>query len=150
MARVIEAEVPYRDVVAPAAKSPAYQAYQVLHVAFTIAPVIAGLDKFAHLLVDWDQYLAPQIAALLPLPAHSFMLIVGVVEIVAGLIVALKPKIGAWIVALWLAGIIVNLLLSGMWLDVALRDLGLCLGAIALARLSLDFDRRRGQVVVTP
>ncbi len=114
---------------------PAYQAYRILHVAFVAAPVIAGVDKFLQLLVNWDKYLAPQVAALLPVDAHGFMLAVGVIEILAGLMVAFKPRIGAYVVALWLLGIIVNLLLTGYY-DIALRDFGLALGALALARLS--------------
>ncbi len=118
---------------------PAYQAYQILHVAFVAAPVIAGADKFLHLLVNWDKYLAPQVAALLPVSAHAFMLAVGAIEIIAGLLVAFKPRIGAYVVALWLLGIIVNLLLTGYY-DIALRDFGLLLGALALGRLSAEYD----------
>lgn len=134
-----------RDAVVASRRSPAYQAYQVLHVAFVVAPVIAGLDKFANILTHWDKYLAPAIADILPFRAHAFMLLVGVVEICAGLVVALKPRIGAYVVAAWLVGIIVNLLMLGAYFDVALRDLGLCLGAIALARLSVDFDPLGGE-----
>ncbi len=118
----------------------AYQAYQILHVAFIVAPIVAGADKFFHLLVDWDQYLAPTIASALPLNGHNFMLIVGVVEVVAGLVVAFRPRVGAYIVALWLWGIIVNLLLVPGYFDIALRDFGLSLAALALARLSVRFD----------
>jgi hypothetical protein len=121
---------------------PAYQAYQLLHVAFVAAPVIAGLDKFAQLLTNWDQYLAPQMQSILGANTHTFMLVVGVVEVIAGLIVALKPKIGAYIVGAWLAAIIVNLLLTGKYYDIALRDFGLFLGAIALGRLSMTFDHQ--------
>ena len=117
-----------------------YQAYQILHVAFIVAPILAGADKFFHLLVDWDQYLAPTIANLLPVPSNDFMLFVGVVEIIAGLIVMFKPRVGASIVTLWLWGIIVNLLLVPGYFDIALRDFGLSLGALALARLSILFD----------
>lgn len=130
----------YRDPVVAESRSPAYQAYQVLHWAFVAAPVIAGLDKFTHFLVNWDQYLAPVVAR--AVPAHTFMLVVGVIEIIVGLIVALKPRIGGLIVAVWMAGIIVNLLMTGQYYDVALRDLGLGLGAFALSRLALDFDRK--------
>lgn len=119
--------------------SPSWQAYQILHVAFVVAPVIAGLDKFFHLLTNWDKYACPLLASIVPV--HPFMLVVGVVEIVAGLIVALKPRIGAWVVAAWLAGIIVDLILcGGAYLDIALRDLGLCLGAVALGRLAMLYD----------
>jgi hypothetical protein len=118
-----------------------YQAYRSLHLAFIVAPTLAGLDKFFHLLVNWDQYLAPQIAGLLPVSGHTFMLAVGVIEMAAGLLVALKPRIGAYVVAAWLAGIIVNLVIHGGYLDIALRDLGLMLGALALGRLSQVYDR---------
>jgi hypothetical protein len=122
-------------------REPAYQAYQILHIGFTVAPILAGLDKFAHVLVNWDQYLTPAVARLLPFSGHSFMLLVGVVEVVAGLIVAVRPRIGAYIVSAWLVAIIINLLLAGGFYDIALRDLGLALGALALARLSQNYDR---------
>jgi len=118
---------------------PAYQAYQLLYIGFIVAPLVAGVDKFTHFLTDWNMYLAPAIAGLLPFSAHTFMLIVGVVEIVAAAIVALRPQIGAYIVAAWLAGIILNLLLLPGYFDIALRDFGLMLGALALARLSAEF-----------
>jgi hypothetical protein len=118
---------------------PAYQAYQLLYLGFIVAPLVAGLDKFTHLLTDWDMYLAPVVAGLLPFSAHTFMLIVGVVEIGAAALVALRPHIGAYVVAAWLAGIVVNLLLIPGYLDIALRDFGLMLGALALARLSEEF-----------
>ena len=120
-------------------KNPAYQAYQILHVAFVVAPILAGLDKFFMKLTDWTQYLWPPLGNLVGGPG-TFMRIVGVIEIIAGVLVALKPKIGAPIVAAWLIGIIVNLLLLQAYYDIALRDLGLCLGAIALWRLGLGFD----------
>jgi uncharacterized membrane protein YphA (DoxX/SURF4 family) len=123
------------------AARPAYQAYRILHVGFAVLPVLAGLDKFFQLLVNWDQYLAPVVTRVLPVSAHAFMLAVGVIEIVAGLLVAVRPRIGAYVVALWLWGIIVNLLLIPNYYDIALRDFGLSLGALALARLSQEFDR---------
>ena len=113
-----------------------YQAFRILQVAFVLAPIIAGLDKFFGWLVNWDQYLAPSVAGMLPVAPHTFMLAVGVVEIVAGLIVAAKPYFGGYLVTLWLWGIIVNLLMARGFYDVALRDFGLSLGATALARLS--------------
>ncbi|HEY1337124.1 MAG TPA: hypothetical protein VGF59_06410 [Bryobacteraceae bacterium] len=122
-----------------AAATPAKQAYQILHFAFTAAPIIAGLDKFFHVLVNWDQYLAPWIANLSPISGHNLMLAAGVIEIIAGLIVALRPRIGAWIVFAWLWGIIINLLSYPGYYDIALRDFGLSLGAAALARLSSEF-----------
>ena len=121
------------------AAQPAYQAYVILHVGFAVLPVIAGADKFFHLLVNWDQYLAPVVADL-PVSGHAFMLTVGVIEIMAGLLVAIRPRIGALVVALWLWGIIVNLLLASGFYDIALRDFGLSLGALALARLSREFS----------
>jgi hypothetical protein len=120
--------------------SPSYQAYQILHVAFTIAPIVAGMDKFFHFLVNWDMYLSPLVEKTLGVPAHSFMLGVGVVEVIAGLLVAAAPRIGGYVVALWLCGIILNLLSIPAYLDVALRDFGLALGALALARLSEDYS----------
>ena len=124
------------------AARPAYQSYLMLHIGFAVLPIVAGLDKFFHLLVDWDQYLAPQAAEFLPVTGHTFMLVVGVIEIAAGLLVAFRPRIGAYVVALWLWGIIVNLLLIHGYYDIALRDFGLSLGALALARLSQEFDSR--------
>jgi hypothetical protein len=124
-----------------AARSPAWQAYSILHLGFAVLPVLAGLDKFFHLLVDWDRYLAPLVTRVLPMTGHTFMLVVGVVEVVAGLLVAFRPQIGGYVVALWLWGIIINLLLIPGYYDVALRDFGLSLGALALARLSAEFGR---------
>ncbi|HEY3439661.1 MAG TPA: hypothetical protein VGK29_02870 [Paludibaculum sp.] len=124
---------------AAATATPSYQAYQILHAGFVAAPVVAGVDKFFHMLVNWDVYLAPAIANLSPLGSHGLMLAVGIIEIVAGLLVAFKPRIGAYVVALWLWGIIINLLLLHNYYDVALRDFGLSLGALALARLSQEF-----------
>jgi len=121
------------------ASTPGRQAYQLLHFAFAFAPIVAGLDKFFHLLVNWDIYLAPVIARLSLIGGHNLMRVVGVIEIVAGLLVALKPRIGAYVVAVWLWAIIINLLLIPNYFDIALRDIGLSLGALALARLSLEF-----------
>jgi hypothetical protein len=122
------------------ATSPAYQAYILLYIAFIVAPIVAGIDKFLHLLTNWDMYLAPRFARILPVATHDFMLAVGVVEVIAGIIVAIKPRIGAYIVAIWLACIIVNLLLVPSFFDIALRDFGLALGALALGRLSQQYD----------
>ncbi len=128
------------DAINVRAGSPSYQAYQILHVAFTVAPIVAGMDKFFHFLVNWDIYLSPLVEKTLGISAHSFMLGVGVIEVVAGLLVAAAPRIGGYVVALWLCGIILNLLSIPAYLDVALRDLGLALGALALARLSEDYS----------
>jgi hypothetical protein len=119
---------------------PAYQAFVLLHVGFALLPIVAGLDKFFHLLVNWDQYLAPLATEILPVSGHTFMLVVGVIEIAAGVLVAIRPRIGAYVVALWLWGIIANLLLIPAFFDIALRDFGLSIGALALARLSREFD----------
>jgi hypothetical protein len=129
------------DAPVALAGQPAHQAYQILRSAFTVAPIIAGVDKFFHLLVNWDQYLAPFVDNLLNGYGQQFMLVVGVIEIIAGLGVAYKPRIFAYVVALWLLAIICNLLLIPGYFDVALRDFGLALAALALARLSQVFDR---------
>src|SRR5436190_17384891 len=127
-------------------KSPSYQAYQILHWGFVVAPILAGLDKFFMKLTDWTMYLWPPLAKLTG-SAGTFMRIVGVIEIVAGDLVALKPKIGAPIVAAWLLGIIVNLLLVGSYFDIALRDFGLFLAALALSRLAMQFDHKAASAV---
>jgi hypothetical protein len=113
-----------------------WQALLMLRTVFTIAPVAFGLDKFAELLTDWERYLAPWVNDLVPGTANQALLAVGVVEVVAGVLVAVAPRIGGYVVALWLAGIIVNLLSMGEYLDVALRDFGLLVAALALARLA--------------
>lgn len=123
------------------ATSPARQAFRVLQFGFVAAPILAGLDKFFHLLVNWDQYVPSIVASLSPISAHNLMLVVGVIEIVAGIGVALKPRIFAYVVAGWLGLIILNLLLIPGYFDVALRDFGLLLGALALGRLSEQFAR---------
>jgi hypothetical protein len=122
------------------AGSPAHQAYRVLQLAFVVAPIVAGADKFFHFLVNWDQYLAPVVDQMLGGNGHLFMLAVGAIEIVAGIGVAIKPKVFAYVVAAWLLGIVVSLLLARNFYDIALRDVGLALGALALARLSHQFD----------
>jgi uncharacterized membrane protein YphA (DoxX/SURF4 family) len=118
------------------AGDPAQQAYLLLRTVFTVAPVLFGLDKFANLLTDWPGYLAPFADRLIPGTAQQAMYAVGVIEIVAGLLVAVRPRYGAVVVAAWLAGIIVNLLILGDFYDVALRDFGLLVGALALWRLA--------------
>jgi uncharacterized membrane protein YphA (DoxX/SURF4 family) len=122
--------------VAPAVANPAYQAFLILRIGFTVAPIVAGLDKFANLLGDWTKYLAPLIPKTIGVSPETFMRGVGVIEIVAGLLVAVLPRYAAYVVAAWLAAIIVNLLILGSYFDVALRDFGLMLGAIALGRLA--------------
>ena len=128
------------EATAVRVSSPSYQAYQILHIAFTAAPIVAGVDKFYHFLTNWEMYVSPIVPRLLGVSAHSFMLGVGVIEIIAGFIVAVAPRIGGWIVGLWLCGIIVNLLMIPGYFDVALRDFGLALGAFALARLSVNYS----------
>lgn len=114
----------------------ANQAFLLLRTVFTVAPILFGLDKFLGLLTDWEAYLAPWVNDIVPGTAHQAMLAVGVVEILAGLLVAVRPAIGGYVVAAWLLGIIVNLLTMGEYYDVALRDFGLLVGALALARLA--------------
>jgi hypothetical protein len=127
----------------PQLSNPAYQAFMLLRTAFTVAPILFGLDKFFDWMVDWRIYLAPEINDLIPGSAHQAMLIVGAVEILAGVVVALRPRFGGYLVAAWLAGIIVNLLLQADFYDIALRDFGLLIGAVALARLATAFERPR-------
>lgn len=116
-----------------------YQAFRLLQFAFVVAPIAAGLDKFFHVLVNWDQYLPSFVNNMLGGRGHEFMYVVGVIEIVAGIGVFLRPKIFAYVVMLWLLAIIVNLLMIPGYFDVALRDLGLAIAALALARLSREY-----------
>lgn len=121
-------------------RDPAYQAFWLLRIGFTVAPILFGIDKFANVLVNWEQYLAPWIRDLSPLSATHTMYVVGIVEILAGVAVAIKPRYAAYVVAAWLAGIIINLLTYSGYYDVALRDFGLMLGALTLARLASRYD----------
>jgi len=116
---------------------PADQAFFLLRTVFTVAPIVFGLDKFANVLTDWPKYLAPWIDGIVPGTAQQAMYAVGVVEILAGVLVAVAPRIGAWVVAAWLAGIIVNLLTIPGFYDIALRDFGLLVAAVALGRLAV-------------
>lgn len=118
----------------------AREALWLLRIGFTVAPILFGADKFAHVLVNWDKYLAPRISDHLPGTPHQAMYVVGIIEIVAGLVVALRPRFGGYLVAAWLLGIIANLLLIPGFYDVALRDFGLLIAALALARLATAFD----------
>jgi len=122
--------------------NPAYQAFWLLRIGFTVAPILFGADKFAHVLVNWDKYLAPGIVAHLPWTTHQVMYAVGAIEILAGLIVFLRPRFGGYLVAAWLAGTIVNLLLIPGFYDIALRDFGLLLAALTLGRLATLFPNR--------
>ena len=132
-----------RDRALIVADQPVHQAYTLLRVAFALLPILAGLDKFTHILVDWNQYLAPAVAHALPVDVGTFMMIVGVIEIAAGVLVASVPRIGGYVVAAWLWAIIANLVMMASYYDVAARDFGLSLGAIALARLALHVDAHR-------
>ena len=130
---------PSKTLVAPAvagARNPVVQAFWLLRFAFTVAPIAFGVDKFLNWLVDWRIYLAPRLNDVIPGHAHQAMLAVGAIEIIAGIVVATKPRFGAYLVAAWLGGIILTLLLLGDFYDVALRDFGLLLGALTLARLA--------------
>ena len=117
-----------------------YQAFALLRIAFTVAPIAFGLDKFFNVLVDWPIYLAPWINDIAPGSGQDFMYFVGATEILAGVIVALKPRYGAYVVAAWLAGIVINLLTASGYYDIALRDFGLMLAALTLARLASVYD----------
>jgi uncharacterized membrane protein YphA (DoxX/SURF4 family) len=113
----------------------------LLRWTYGLVPVVAGADKFMHLLTNWDQYLAPAIAKILPMQPHTFMSIVGIIEIVAGVLVLIKPKIGSLVVGLWLIGIAINLLLTGQYFDIAVRDTVMAIGAFSLCMLVSDKKR---------
>jgi len=121
-------------------RDPRYQAFALLRLAFTVAPIAFGLDKFFNVMVDWPIYLAPWINDIAPGSGQDFMYFVGATEILAGVIVALKPRYGAYVVAGWLGGIVINLLTHSGYYDIALRDFGLMLGALTLARLASVYD----------
>ena len=138
--------VPERAIARPDRGDARYQAFALMRLAFAVAPIAFGLDKFFNVTVDWPIYLAPWIDDIAPGSAQDFMYFVGVIEIAAGVLVALKPRYGAYVVAAWLAGIVFNLLTLSGFYDIALRDVGLMLGAVALARLAAVYDpplRRR-------
>jgi hypothetical protein len=117
--------------------SPAVErVYKLMKLTYGLVPIVAGLDKFTNLLTDWEKYLNPTMAQILPFSAHTFMLIVGVIEVIAGLIVLSRPALGAYIVSAWLALIGLSLLASGAYLDVAVRDLVMAIGAYSLAQLA--------------
>jgi hypothetical protein len=119
---------------------PGYGAFLLLRVGFTVLPILFGVDKFTDVLVQWDHYLAPWIVQIVPTTAHQTMLIVGVIEIIAGLTVAIKPRYGSLLVSAWLAGIVINLFSYPGYYDIALRDFGLLLAALTLARLASAYD----------
>jgi len=144
MARLERIRAADLDAVTPVpvvARGPGYEAYQILHWGFTVLPIVAGVDKFFDQLVAWPRYLAPVISRMVPMSVDTMMMVIGVIEIIAGLLVALKPRYGGYLVMLWLWGIIANLLLIPGYYDIALRDFGLSLGALALARLAMRFER---------
>lgn len=118
-------------------------AYKLLYAGFMAAPLIAGVDKFTDKLGNWDKYLSDDVAEKLPVQRHTFMQAVGLIEIAAGLLVAARPKWGGYVVGAWLAGIVANLWTKPEYRDIALRDIGLALGALALARMAADAPRER-------
>jgi hypothetical protein len=134
---------PFRPVDRTQLSDPGYQAFLVLRTAFTVAPILFGLDKFANLMTFWPKYLAHWIDAIVPGTAQQDMYVVGVVEVIAGLVVFIAPRLGAWVVAAWLVGIIVNLLSFSTYYDIALRDFGLFLAAVALGRLAVRYAPAR-------
>ena len=134
------------DARSSIAADPARQAFLLLRTVFTVAPIVFGLDKFANVLTDWPTYLAPWIDGIVPGTAQQAMYAVGVVEVVAGVVVAVIPRFGGWLVAAWLFGIILNLLTFPGFYDIALRDFGLLVAAVALARLATVYAPGRGAV----
>src|SRR5918996_2178772 len=137
---------PGNGAAALSGREAGYHAYLMLRLAFTVAPIAFGVDKFFNILVDWPVYLAPWINDIAPGSGQDFMYLVGAIEILAGIAVALKPRYGGYIVAAWLAGIVINLLTHSGFYDIALRDFGLMLAALTLARLAAVYDaplRRR-------
>ena len=152
--RALTSHTPATGTVSGAAETPTaalglrdarYQAYAMLRLAFTVAPIAFGLDKFFEVMVDWPIYLAPWMNDILPGSAQDVMYLVGAVEIAAGVLVAIAPRYGAYVVAAWLGGIIVNLLTHSGYYDIALRDFGLLIGALSLARLASVYDARPGR-----
>jgi len=134
-----------QHAVSPVVANPGYQAYLILRSAFTVAPILFGVDKFLSVMVDWTKYLAPVFPKTLGVSPELFMRGVGAIEIAAGILVAIVPRFAAYVVAAWLGLIIVNLLLLGQYFDVALRDFGLLLGALALARLAQGVHRSKAR-----
>jgi hypothetical protein len=131
---------------APATVTQVDRVASILRWTYGLVPIVAGADKFMHLLTNWNKYLAPAVADMLPISVTAFMSIVGVIEIVAGILVLAKPKIGGLIVGLWLIGIAINLLLTGQYYDIAVRDIVMAIGAFCLHILYNDNGRREGDV----
>jgi uncharacterized membrane protein YphA (DoxX/SURF4 family) len=125
----------YSDHAPAAATTQADRVSSILRWTYGLVPIVAGADKFANILTDWDKYLAPVVTDIIPLTPNTFMGIVGVIEIVAGIIVLVKPKIGSLIVGFWLLGIVINLLLTGQYYDIAVRDAVMSIGAFSLFML---------------
>jgi hypothetical protein len=121
---------------------PCYQAYRVLQFVFVVAPILAGIDKFCYLLTNWSVYISPYVMNLIGGHHRAFMGVIGVIEIIVGIGVAVRPRIFSYIVAIWLLLIIINLLGSGRYFDIALRDFGLMLAAFSLGRLSSKYGKR--------
>jgi uncharacterized membrane protein YphA (DoxX/SURF4 family) len=121
-------------------RDPAFGAFWLLRIGFTVLPIVFGIDKFSNVLTQWDRYLAPWVVDIIPMSAYHAMFVVGVIEIVAGIAVAIKPRYAAYVVAAWLVGIMVNLFSYSGFYDVALRDFGLFLAALTLARLASVYD----------
>jgi hypothetical protein len=140
--RPVPESSPRSDVRPRTLDDPAYQVFWLFRIGFTVAPIAFGLDKFFDVLVDWDRYIAPDFVDLFHIEAHTLMYAVGVIGIVAGIVVALWPRFGGYLVAAWLTGVIVNLVIIGDSHDVALRDFGLVLAALTLARLATAFSVR--------
>lgn len=128
--------------VSTSSKTAVERVTQILTLTYGIVPIVAGADKFFHILVNWDQYLAPAIANILPFSAHTFMLIVGVIEIIAGILVFLRPKTGSLVVGFWLLGIALNLVISGQYFDIAVRDTVMAIGAFCLFTLTNRHNER--------
>lgn len=131
------------SVLVRARQDPAFAAFWVLRLGFIALPLLMGLDKFTNLLTDWPGYLAPWVVAVLPISAQAAMYVIGAVEIVAAIGIVLRPRLAAWVVATWLAGIILNLLTVPGFFDVALRDVGLLVAAVSLGLLASRYDRPR-------
>ena len=121
---------------------PDFLAYQLLHIVFSALPIVAGMDKWLHVFANWEMYLSNAVVSRLPIPGHSFMEVVGAIEILAGLLVLFLPRVGGVVVMIWLWGIVANLMLTGQFYDIALRDFALSFGALALALLAPRFEYR--------
>lgn len=120
------------------------QVQQIMRYTYGLVPIVAGLDKFSNILTNWKNYIAPSISSVLPFSASTFMYIVGVIEIIAGIIVLVRPRIGGYIVMAWLIAIALNLIIGGQYYDVAVRDLVMAVGAFSLAKLSAGIHSLKG------